>query len=254
MNNGLKVLAKRLAHIRATIVRELPFFGRLLLHLQLGFANCETAYTGQKRIVFDPEFANKLNDNELKFIMLHELFHCVLNHCARSKGKVNYIYNIACDIVVNSIILETLGLKSIEIAENEVMHIAPDDTEGKEHSADEVYQMLISLNDKVLKNKYGAPPIDTHIVWEQLSSDGSEKWQARIKEASKSCCNGNIPLGMKRHIEDINHNPKCNWRQLLRDYIQFNKGDYTYNTPDRRFTDIIIPSFQENIDGARGYS
>lgn len=254
LTDELKRLAIRLTDIRAQIVKELPFFGRLLLHLQFGFADCETAYTDQKRIVFDPEFANRLSDDELKFIMLHELFHCVLTHCSRAKGKISLIYNIACDIVVNSIILDMLDLDDIVIDGNKAMHIAPDDREGKEHTTNEIYQMLIKLSEEKVKDIYD-DRFDSHAVWADLdlSSRQSEIWRANIKSASKSCSINGLPLSIKRYAKDINHNPKCNWKQLLHDYIQFDRSDYTYSIPDKRFAggDVIMPSFQEEIDGAR---
>lgn len=254
LTDELKRLAIRLTDIRAQIVKELPFFGRLLLHLQFGFVDCETAYTDQKRIVFDPEFADRLSDDELKFIMYHELFHCVLNHCSRAKGKVNIIYNIACDIVVNSIILDMLDLDDIVIDGNKAMHLAPNDREGKEYTADEIYQMLIKMNEKKVKDIYG-DGIDSHIVWAELdpSSKQNEIWKTHIESASKACSIDGLPLGLKRYVKDISHNPKCNWKQILHDIIQFDRSDYTYLIPDKRFAggDMIMPSFQEEIDGAR---
>lgn len=254
LTDNLKRLAIRLTDIRAQIVKELPFFGRLLLHLQFGFADCETAYTDQKRIVFDPEFADRLSDDEVKFIMIHELFHCVLDHCFRAKGKISLIYNIACDIVVNSIILDMLDLDDIVIDGNKAMHIAPDDSEGKEHTADEIYQMLIKLSEEKVKDIYG-DGIDSHIVWAELdpSSKQNEILRTHIKSASKACSIDGLPLSLKRYIKDISHNPKCNWKKLLHDFIQFDRSDYTYSTPDKRFAgeNVIMPSFKEKIDGAR---
>lgn len=254
LTDNLKKLAMRLTDIRAEIVKELPFFGRLLLHLQFGFADCETAYTDQKRIVFDPKFADRLSDNELKFIMLHELFHCVLNHCSRAKGKISMIYNIACDIVVNSIILDMLDLDDIVIDGNKAIHLAPDDSEGKEHTANEIYQMLLNLSENKVKEIYG-DGVDNHAVWADLDllSRQSEIWRANIKSASKACSINGLPLSIKRYVKDINRNPKCNWKQLLHDFIQFDRSDYTYSTPDKRFVggDVIMPSFQEEINGAR---
>lgn len=249
----LKRIAKRLTNTRAQIVKELPFFGRLLLHLQFGFADCETAYTDQKRIVFDPEFADRLSDDELKFIMLHELFHCVLNHCSRAKGKVNLIYNIACDIVVNSIILDILDLDDIVIDGNKAMHLAPDNNEGRQYSAEEIYQMLLKQDEKKVKDIYN-DRFDSHVVWADidLSARQTETWRGNIKSASKVCSIDRLPLSIKRYIKDINHNSKCNWKQLLHDFIQFDRSDYTFLTPDKRFAagDVIMPSFQEE-DGAR---
>ena len=127
--NTVRKTALRLIDIRTDILSQYPFFGKLLMRLSFGFADCETAYTDMKRIVFSPDFADKLNDEQLTFVVLHELMHCVLKHCVRGKGKIHLIYNIACDIVVNSIILEAMNLKDIMILDEPVMHIAPDEAE-----------------------------------------------------------------------------------------------------------------------------
>ena len=251
MNSELKNLAVRLTNVRLQIIRELPFFGRLLLRLQFGFANCETAYTDQKRIVFDPQFASRLSDDELKFIMLHELFHCVLNNCSRVKGKIKGLYNIACDIVVNSIIINMFGLNELKVDGVSVMHLAPDKKEGREYSADEIYQMLVKL-DKEEAEKYFDNEIDTHIVWEKnASSYYEEVWKNNIKSAANAGSIGALPLGIRRYIQDINHNAKCDWKTLLHNYIQFDRSDYTFFNPDKRFLgeDVIMPSFCENADG-----
>lgn len=86
---------------RARLVQRHPFFGKLLLRLRYRFAPCGTACTDMENIIFDIDFLGKLSDSELEFVLLHEVMHCVLQHCLRGKGKINLIYNIACDIVVN---------------------------------------------------------------------------------------------------------------------------------------------------------
>ncbi len=135
--------ASRLTALRSELLSSYPFFGRLLLHLPFGFADCGTAYTDMSRIVFDPAFVARLGNSELRFLTLHELMHCVLKHCARGRGKDGLLYNIACDIVVNSILLEALGKKDILINGSPAMHLAPDGSEGRLHSAEAVYEMLL---------------------------------------------------------------------------------------------------------------
>lgn len=254
MDSNLKTLAKRLVDIRSQIVKELPFYGRLILHLQFGFADCETAYTDNKRIVFDPNFANKLDDMQLKFILLHELYHCVLNHLGRGKGKVHFVYNIACDIVVNSIILDMLGLDHIEIEGENVIYLSPNGAEGSEYDVDELYRELLKLDEKKFEELY-KDTIDNHRVWTEceLKPKDAEIWKSNIQQAANTCSTGNVPLGMRRYINEITYNPKCNWKQVLHDFIQFDRGDYTFNMPDRRFAgiDIIMPSFTDNIDGEK---
>ena len=44
----LRALALRLTALRADLLNRYPFFGRLLLHLQFGYAACGTAYTDMR--------------------------------------------------------------------------------------------------------------------------------------------------------------------------------------------------------------
>ena len=119
------------------------FFGHLSMGLQLACAPCKTACTDGNRLIFDPEFAEKLSEQELQFVTLHEVMHCVLEHCVRGKNLHSLLFNIACDIVVNSTILEMWGLDTIKIAGEEAMHLAPDGKEGRLYNAEEIYHMLL---------------------------------------------------------------------------------------------------------------
>lgn len=149
MDNGKLVdQAVRVTAIRSEILNEQPFFGRLLMKLNLGFDDCETAYTDMENIVFDPDFCSRLDDTQLRFIMLHELMHCVLKHCVRSNGKIPRIYNIACDIVVNSMLLEEMMADEIIIDGYPAMNKAPDGKDGRLYTADEVYDMLMKKADE----------------------------------------------------------------------------------------------------------
>ena len=190
--NSMRIVAQRLITIRSDILESHPFFGRLLLRLPFGFAECETAYTDMKKIVFDPQFATRLDDKQLCFIVMHELMHCVLKHCTRSNGKLHTLYNIACDIVVNSIVLEAMNLKEIEIDGIKAMHLSPEGVEGRKYSAEELYEKLLKEADEKFIEKYGMSIFDSHKIWEELMGDPvlEEMWNTYIKKASKSCGSG----------------------------------------------------------------
>ena len=141
----IATLHSRLTRIRTKLLQEKPFFGRLLMHLPFGYAECGTAYTNMREICFDPSFAEPMSDGELRFLLMHELMHCVLRHCTRGEGLDHEIYNVACDIVVNSLILETMNLPDYEVAGMPAMHRTPDGKEGREYTAEEVYAMIRKL-------------------------------------------------------------------------------------------------------------
>ena len=143
----VSLTAKRMTEARALLVRDNPFFGRLALGLKLACAPCGTACTDGTRLIFDPDFAEKLTDRELMFVIFHEVLHCALEHCTRGKGLNSELHNIACDIVVNSNILlsEDMDLKAITLKKYGVsMHLAPDGKEGYKYTAEQIYEMLPS--------------------------------------------------------------------------------------------------------------
>ena len=146
-NEKINEYVKRLLWSRLRILNNNGFYGLLLMHTVFSLdENCPTAYTDGKHIAFSPAFLDSLNDDELDFIMMHEIMHIVLQHCFRTGDRSPERFNIACDIVVNSNILlsNDMDLKSITLRceGSPSMHKAPDGKEGYEYSAEEVYEML----------------------------------------------------------------------------------------------------------------
>lgn len=247
--------SRRITVARARLASAYPFLGKLILRLKMRFGDVGTACTDMTYITFDIEFMNELDDDQLDFVLLHEVMHCVLKHCTRGLDKIPLIYNIACDIVVNSFILETKGIDSFVVYNEEVMHLAPDDSEGREHTAEEVYDMLIQSYDlQEIDEIYRQGSFDNHESWGKIDTQlSSDQWDKHIRDAvsevgNKGC--GGVPLGIKRYLEEVVHTPTTNWRQLLQDYIRFDQSDYVFTIPDRRYQDdYILPSFQENAFG-----
>jgi predicted metal-dependent peptidase len=207
-----------------------------------------------ENVVFDLNFLNNLSDEQLDFVLLHETLHCVFKHCTRGSGKLPLLYNIACDIVVNSFILEIFGIDTFTINGEEVMHLAPDDSEGRLHTAEEVYKMLLDcIGDNVEETKeyFG---FDSHSEWEKINGFESDQvWNKYIRDSGSNygSFGSGIPESIRRYINEVSHTPNTNWRQQLHDYIQFDTSDYSFEIPDKRYTDgFILPSFQENICGS----
>ena len=145
-------IVKRLQASRLSLMRKQPFYAVLLLHMQFSLdPMCETAYTDGSRIVFCPDFIDSLSDEELEFVLMHEVLHAALNHCNRKSDSYDFDdFNTACDIVVNSNILYSFDMDLSKITlknYGESMHIAPDGKEGYEYSAEEVYKLVHSCNE-----------------------------------------------------------------------------------------------------------
>lgn len=241
--NALKKYNKRLLLSRMRILMNNGFYGLLLM--QMIFAvdeKCETAATDGYRIYFGPKFMDDLSDSELDFVLMHEIMHAALNHCKRRDGRESEMYNIACDIVVNSNILYSNNFNNGSITlrkYGETMHIAPNGDEGYKYTAEEVYEMLVKRCGKNDKCKW-----DDHSRWTDSDDDSlGDAWLNRIEVAAETIKIrkpmkgfGGTPLLVERMLGKI-RNPQIDWRTILDEFIQTEINDYSFTPPDRRFGD-----------------
>lgn len=236
------------------------------MHMKYGLdAECGTAYTDGKVIRFDPKFLDELNDDELDFIMMHEILHVALQHCFRGRELEKELYNIACDIVVNSNILlsNNMDTRTITLrSDGEAMHLAPNGKEGYEYTAEEVYNMLqknLGMNNAKLqsngKTKNTTNIIDNHTKWQQIEKNEEleELWISRLDEVSKtieirdSIINREtMPAFAQRRLKELK-NAQTDWREILIDFLQEEVVDYSFMPPDRRFDDcpFFLPDFND---------
>lgn len=267
----VKNAVRRMTEERALLIKNNPFFGHLSMGLQLACAPCKTACTDGSRLIFDPAFAEKLSDQELQFVILHEVLHCVFRHCIRGKGLHSVLYNIACDIVVNSTILAMWGQESMMIAGEKAMHLAPDGKEGREYNAEEIYQMLIHQNHtngiyqmQIAQNNankssqmqtdnegFEKSSFDRHDIWQGICDKAQlqDNWNRKIQSAFRQCGDSTgMPQQVRTIVQDIARCSGLNWKQLLHDFLQSDTYDYNFLPPDRRyaFSDFYLPAY--NMD------
>ncbi len=289
MEQGLdaKYLTRRLLLSRLRILERRGFYGLLLMHVRFALnESLDTAATDGDRILFSPQFLRTISDRELDFVMMHEIMHIALRHCARQGERDNFLFNVACDIVVNSNLLlsENMDLTSITLAGyGESMHIAPDGEEGYLYTAEQVYEMLFDRAKQDPgkgaggsgsgRGKAGgktdgrggkkndplrAPRWDDHSLWGDGEND-EQTWAKRISDAAEAISvrksNGSVddvPLGVARYLKELKR-PRTDWRTLLNTFIQEEVVDYTFAPPDRRTQDspFFLPDFcepEERVD------
>lgn len=245
-----KYISKRLINLRAAILKRYPFFGVLLMKMKFGLAKCGTAFTDMERIVFDPEFADRLSDDEMIFVMMHEVMHCVLKHPIRGKGKIHELYNIACDIVVNSNLLEFLHLNpdTFTVNGSAVMHLTLHGAEGREKTAEEVYNEFLRKRqeDEFEGSPVSCPSLDNHEVWDvlEIQEIESDRWDKAIEEL-KNYSLEDTPQAVRNIFENALKQARLRWKELLRDFVSscIFCSDYSFTPPDRRFMtgDFFLP-------------
>lgn len=156
-------IIKRLQNAKLSLLAKQPFYALLLIHMKFAIdITCETAYTDGERIAFNPDYFEKLDDNELEFVLMHEVLHAALGHPFRRQEDYDLeSYDRACDIVVNSNILYSLNrgeerkrgfafkhLKNLE-------HKTPSGKNGYECTVEQVYAELQATPQIKSKSKGG---------------------------------------------------------------------------------------------------
>ncbi len=65
------------------------------------------------RMIANPKFAAKLKDNELIFVLAHELMHLALRTHERARGSQTLEFNYAHDYIINDILRAELGFTNV---------------------------------------------------------------------------------------------------------------------------------------------
>lgn len=283
MSSDYKELARRILRARREILRRFPFYGLILLNMPLMLDDgLDTAATDGKKLYFAPDFLSKLSQEETEFLLLHETLHVVLRHPFRHPSSVDYdplAWNLACDIVVNSLILLEAGgnPSAISIGGRAAYHLDPEGHEGHQSSAETVYALLKKERDRHPEPKtpietegdgkgtgktiggtasikgqspVGGPSnltIDDHGRWESLEEEEKEEIEGELDVlAIRHKGYGDVPLGLERHLPLLRPHV-LSWRFLLRDFLEEETTDYGFLPPDRRFPDspFFLPSYCE---------
>ena len=254
-------LSDKLLRSRMRIMQEYGFFGLLLMHMIFNIdESLETAATDGERIFFNPAFLDVLSEEELDFIMMHEILHIVLGHVFRYKESDQERFNTACDIVVNSNIMLERGMTKPFIIKNigSAMHIAPNGNEGHLYTAEQVYDMLPSKKNN-RKKRIKSKRLDTHDRWQENNDNKKDSdllhdtWLVRVRNAAMTIeihnqrkDSSNDELMANRILKELRKS-KLNWREILNNFIQDEICDYSFVPPDKRFNDgdFFLPDFNE---------
>ena len=98
---------KILSYNRMQILNKHPFIGNIAMNLDLipiRDARCSTAMTDGNSIYFDIDFLSRLSQDEIQFVLGHEIWHVVMLHFLRADKRDQFNFNIACDMEVNQIL------------------------------------------------------------------------------------------------------------------------------------------------------
>src|SRR6185369_5984417 len=93
----------RMIKARSKMITSQPFFGTLALHLEIiERDDLPTMATDGRSLFYNKDFLAKITDEEAEFVIAHEAYHCACLHHTRRQNRDPFIWNVACDYVVNA--------------------------------------------------------------------------------------------------------------------------------------------------------
>ncbi len=243
----------RLITARVQLLLNNGFFGNLATRLQLQDASswCPTAATDGRYFFYNKEFIDMLDDDELIFLMGHEVLHNVYDHMGRRGTRDPRLWNIANDYVVNMDLVENnIGKKITKVQicfdykyQNMFSDEIYDDLfENAEQVTEETLDMHLDYSEDSDEDGQGAQGNtdggDSKDGPPQYSQEERRQIQDEMKEAimnaAKSAGNKDVPRGVRKMIKDLT-NPELDWRELLATNIQsVVKNDFTFMRPARK--------------------
>lgn len=278
--------AERIIKTKVDLNKTHPFFAYILLHMQIE----KTSHTDKVPTMavnaygdlwWNKNFIEKLDPDELKFCLAHEVGHISTLTFQRQGKRDITIWNIATDLVINFMLIEE-GFrppKGVLVPDHRGIYTFESGKNGQKinidlnvSNAEQVYEELYK-NAKTVKNLLKADgqggyegSIDKHLEGDKNDKgdgQGKEKtegdakanensWKRKaIEAATQAKMRGTISASMERML-DAMLEPFVDWRSKLFAYITNDLPvDYTMRSPSRRFisTGVYTPTvIKENLE------
>ncbi|ASF45775.1 vWA domain-containing protein [Methylovulum psychrotolerans] len=180
--------------------------------------------------------AVRLSPNEALFVFAHELLHAGLNHASRRRGRDAFLWNAACDFVING------WLKAMNLGTPPTIGMLYD-PEFSNCSAEEIYDRLAQdiRRARKLATLRGLGQCDFFGETQQPAFTDAESYCRRaLAQGLERCQNsgrGLLPAGLVEAIRSLNQ-PPIPWDVQLADWFDrhFPSPEYrrSYARPSRR--------------------
>lgn len=255
---------ERIRGIVFRMYRSYPFWGILVEHCKFYIVPdentiCGTAEVDQKgNVFFSAKFFNSLTDDQLLFVVAHEVAHVAFEHKSRQGTRRDEPWNWACDYAENLVLKSSLGNSGSRDEQFWSRWLVSDKYEGM--SAEQIYEEIIKNTIEIQipsgfipdlikgeKNYSGAILIrDTRM---QNDMNKENAWKNAVGAAyARSKMQGWMPEGLERMVQE-SLGSLVDWREALSQYLRhgvskIRKEDYTFSPPSKRLIQygIYLPS------------
>jgi predicted metal-dependent peptidase len=203
------------------------------------------------RMVANAAFVNKLNDNDLLFVIAHELLHLALRTHDRSRGSDRLQFNYAHDYIINDILRAELGRTSIPAG-------GLDMPGARTRSAEEIL-LEMKRNAERERQQADGDVLEASLEreWFPESAQNAAEQQAKAAEAAAKALSLAKAMGALRGMRGVDPGTqqqvvgalrglyRTPWELALQRWIEsVAPGERTFTRPSRRGgerDDIVLP-------------
>ncbi|WP_175958024.1 VWA-like domain-containing protein [Burkholderia sp. BCC0405] len=269
----------RISKQRTALVLDHPFIGALALRLKVREdPSCKTFWTDGESLGYNPEYAQTLNDLEVRGVFAHVVWHVAAGHCWRQGHRDPEGWNEACDYVVNAMVVAA----GMQLPPGALI-----DARFKGMSAEEVYGIRQHEKRQAAKKPGGKQASDAQPGSQPADPSGSPgsqpagaaddqatepapscgevrqyagpdkaakeaEWKVAVLQAAKAAqaC-GKLGGALQACVEEAVA-AVVDWRSLLHRFAQdAAPTDYTWAQPNRRYLHLgmYLPSLGEPAVG-----
>ena len=254
---------ERLLRARVAIMRDPRFFaasGVMMDGACKLVDDVPTAATNGRDVLIGRQFIDTLDDETLRFVVLHEYYHVLFMHMITWSHLFKedaQLANFAADAVINIMLDKTAGSRAdgfIRVWKDAILDYQYDGMD-----TGEVYRALKAQSKQEQRSASGgkAKDFDEHrpananaegAEGEALTAAQGEEVRKAVDAAVRQAAivAGKLGMGMDRSIKDLME-VKVDWRDVLRDFLKtYAAGDdmSTWRRPSRRgmSMDAMLPS------------
>ncbi|MBO4326048.1 MAG: hypothetical protein J5950_02105 [Clostridia bacterium] len=268
----------KIKKFKIDLLKKMPFYGDIVLRLPIvRNDNIPTARTNGRSIEYNGNFMASLKEGQRNFIFMHEVFHVLLHHCSRSKGRDPRLWNTAADIIVNDMLLRL----RYDLNRQGIPFEKPDngifDNVAQGASVETIYETLVKNNRRMqsdskmfvfgIKGSNRIEVPDDLIILSGEGAGGSGDPAAEINGVSVPGDQDGLSESMidqiireavqknrsafgsffaPRELIELTETKRLNWKTLLRDFLEEDLNDEpSYTTPEKKYIhmDLILPGY-----------
>jgi predicted metal-dependent peptidase len=212
-------------------------------------AKCPTAYTNGKDEVYGADFIADLNDRQLRFLILHEVYHKLYRHLTTWQHLYKedaQLANMACDYVINAKIADDNEQDGFAAMDGK-LKCGCFDTKYRGWDSAQVFNDLKQGNNsgqgdgQSMPNGKPSGGFDEH-GWDEAQDMTAEEQRELAREIDEAIRQGALVAGKTgsggdRDLVDLLQ-PQVDWREVLREFVQNTCAGSDYSTwrrPNRRY-------------------